>query len=140
MDRQALEQYKKPTGFYDITAIIEAEQPDNEHAFFTAFFGGGADDPDRDNESDLVRLARELNAQFAEEKRATDAREVEALTAELETADTKRRHEIFNRLVALGAGQWLGDADDLHFELNRSHGSPYADQAGLEENAPHYRL
>ena len=140
-----LQSYKKPTGYYDITRIIQDEQPDNEHAFFSAIIGGGADDSDRDNESDLVKLARELNTEYSQEQKAAKRKEIDELIAELETGDPDgmRRNQIYWRLQFLGAGTITGDPDEgMHFTLNRdaSDRDPYADQVGLEERAPDYRL
>ena len=124
-----LEQYKMENGYYDIAAIIADEQPqvDSLSLTFATFFG---DDEEQNpaGESELVTLARELNAQIGLEQEREQIDEADNLITELETATGTRRNQIYHRLQELGIGQSIGDADNLHFVFNRPHGSQYDDQ------------
>jgi len=133
---EKLEQYRQENGTYDVAAVIRDEQPeaDDLSLTFATYFGeGDADTPAGD--SPLVALARELNEALASARDAENQAEIEALAAELETATAGRRNEILNRLVALGAGEWTGDSEELEFVWHETAGGPYDDQGGIEENA-----
>lgn len=134
---ERLEQYKRQDGTYHIRRLIADENPqaDSMELTFATFFGDG----DGNEESELVKLARELNEQHGERQEQEDDDRAQEIIAKSDRGDRLTNEEQYF-LVEIGRAYNVYDDPDSNrptgIIIDRAGDSkPHADWETEEELA-----